>query len=38
VLDIFRRKEYVVTIDARADKEEVQRSILKALRLPPVGS
>ena len=25
VLDIFRRKEYVVTVDARADKDEVQQ-------------
>jgi adenylate kinase len=33
VLDIFRRKEYVVTIDARADKEDVQRAIRDALRL-----
>ena len=38
VLDIFRRKEYVVTIDARADKEDVQHSIRKALSLPPVDS
>jgi len=35
VLDIFRRKEYVVTIDARGDKDEVQRAIRKALELPP---
>jgi adenylate kinase len=35
VLDIFRRKEYVVTIDARGDKEEIQRAIRKALQLPP---
>jgi adenylate kinase len=35
VLDIFRRKEYVVTIDARADKEDVQRDIRAALHLPP---
>jgi adenylate kinase len=35
VLDIFRRKEYVVTIDALADKDEVQRDIRKALHLPP---
>src|ERR1700722_19670324 len=34
VLDIFRRKEYVVTIDARADKEDVQQSLRAALRLP----
>ena len=35
VLDIFRRKEYVVTIDARADKEDVQQAIRAALHLPP---
>jgi adenylate kinase len=35
VLDIFRRKEYVVTIDARPGKEEVQRAIRTALKLPP---
>jgi adenylate kinase len=35
VLDIFRRKEYVVTVDARADKDEVQRAVRTALRLPP---
>ena len=35
VLDIFRRKEYVVTIDARAAKEEVQQGIRAALKLPP---
>ena len=35
VLEIFRRKEYVVTIDARASKEEVQRAIRAALQLPP---
>jgi adenylate kinase len=34
VLDIFRRKEYVVTIDARPDKLEVQESIRAALKLP----
>jgi adenylate kinase len=34
VLDIFRRKEYVVTIDARPDKAEVQRAIRDALKLP----
>ncbi len=34
VLDIFRRKEYVVSIDARPDKETVQRSIRAALKLP----
>jgi adenylate kinase len=34
VLDIFRRKEYVVSIDARPDKETVQRHIRSALKLP----
>jgi adenylate kinase len=34
VLDIFRRKEYVVTIDARADKVDIQRAIRAALDLP----
>src|ERR1700749_3748660 len=27
VLDIFRRKEYVITVDARPDREEVQQVI-----------
>ena len=35
VLDIFRRKEYVVTVDARPDKEEVQQVIRTRLGLPP---
>jgi adenylate kinase len=35
VLNIFRRKEYVVTIDARASKEEVQQAIRAELSLPP---
>jgi adenylate kinase len=34
VLDIFRRKEYVVSVDARASKDEVQQSIRKHLGLP----
>jgi adenylate kinase len=34
VLDIFRRKEYVVSVDARSDKETVQRNIRSALALP----
>jgi adenylate kinase len=34
VLDIFRRKEYVVTIDARPSKIEVQQAIRAALKLP----
>jgi adenylate kinase len=35
VLDIFRRKEYVVTVDARAGKDEVQQAIRARLGLPP---
>jgi adenylate kinase len=35
VLDIFRRKEYVITVDARPDKEEVQQVIRTRLGLPP---
>ena len=35
VLEIFRRKEYVVTVDTRPDKEIVQQEIRKALGLPP---
>ena len=34
VLDIFRRKEYVVTVDARPDKETVQQAIRAKLGLP----
>lgn len=34
VLDIFQRKEFVVTVDARADKVTVQNAIRKALGLP----
>ena len=34
VLDIFRRKEYVVTIDARPSKEQVQQAIRARLGLP----
>jgi adenylate kinase len=34
VLDLFRRKEFVVTIDARPDKATVQRQIREQLRLP----
>ncbi|MBO0828630.1 MAG: nucleoside monophosphate kinase [Streptosporangiales bacterium] len=37
VLDIFQRKEFVVTVDARADKGTVQNAIRKALRLPGYG-
>jgi adenylate kinase len=35
VLEIFRRKEYVLTVDARPDKEQVQQEIRKRLNLPP---
>jgi adenylate kinase len=35
VLDIFRRKEYVVTVDARPDREQIQQAIRSQLGLPP---
>jgi adenylate kinase len=35
VLEIFRRKEYVVTVDARPAKELVQQEVRKQLDLPP---
>jgi adenylate kinase len=35
VLEVFRRKEYVVTIDARPDPVTVQQAIRNALALPP---
>jgi adenylate kinase len=35
VLDIFRRKEYVVTVNALASKEAVQQEIRSKLGLPP---
>jgi len=35
VLAIFGRKEYVVSVDARPTKEEVQRAVRTALKLPP---
>ena len=34
VLAIFRRKEYVVTVDARPDRESIQQSIRAMLDLP----
>jgi adenylate kinase len=37
VLDLFRRKEYVVTIDARPDPTTVQRRMRGALGLPEYG-
>ena len=35
VLDIFRRKEYVVTVDATPAREQIQQEIRKNLDLPP---
>ena len=35
VLDIFRRKEYVITVDARPDPEQIQQTIRGRLGLPP---
>jgi adenylate kinase len=35
VLEIFRRKEYVVTVDARPGPAQVQQEIRKNLNLPP---
>jgi adenylate kinase len=35
VLDLFRRKEYVITVDARPAPEVVQAEIRKRLGLPP---
>lgn len=34
LLELFRRKEFVVTVDARADKETVERYIREGLGLP----
>jgi adenylate kinase len=36
VLDLFRRKEYVITADARKAPEEVQQEIRQKLGLPPL--
>ena len=33
-LDIFRRKEYVITVDTRPGKEQVQQAIRDELGLP----
>jgi len=38
VLDLFRRKEYVITVDARPPRDEVQQEIRSQLRLPPLAS
>jgi adenylate kinase len=35
VLAIFRRKEYVVTVDARPGRESIQQTIRAMLNLPP---
>jgi adenylate kinase len=35
VLDLFRRKEYIVTVDARPAPEAVQEQIRTCLGLPP---
>ena len=35
VLAIFRRKEYVVTVDARPSREQIQQQIRTELGLPP---
>ena len=35
VLNLFRRKEYVITVDARPPKETVQQEIRTRLGLPP---
>ncbi len=36
VLDLFKRKEYVITVDARPAKEVVQQDIRTRLGLPPL--
>ena len=35
VLDLFRRKELVITVDARAEREVAQQEIRSKLGLPP---
>jgi adenylate kinase len=37
VLDIFRRKEYVITVDTRPDKEQVQQAIRDKLGISSAG-
>jgi adenylate kinase len=34
VLDLFRRKEFVVTVDAMPDRQAVRRMIRQQLRVP----
>jgi adenylate kinase len=36
VLDLFRGKEYVITVDARPDAATVQQDIRRQLGLPPL--
>jgi adenylate kinase len=36
VIELFRRKEYVFTVDARSAPEAVQEQIRKCLGLPPM--
>lgn len=38
VIEIFRRKEYVVNVDARPVREQVQQEIRKNLNLPPLAT
>ena len=35
VLEVFRRKEFVVTVDARPEPEVIQQAIRNGLALPP---
>ena len=35
VLELFARKEYVITVDARRSKDDVQQEIRERLQLPP---
>lgn len=35
VLELFRRKEFVVTVDARPEREDIQKAIRAELGLPP---
>jgi adenylate kinase len=37
VLDLFRRKEYVITVDARPGPRAVQQEIRRQLGLPPLA-
>ena len=38
VVELFRGKEYVIAVDARADKLSVQQEIRSRLRLPPYAT